>query len=218
MNYLLDVLILILLFGLYGYSHSLLASFQFKTFIKSKFGKYIAFYRLIYNILVFIGLYLIWEFGPHPSLLIYELNYPYDLIVFGLQLISLVGVFWCFKYISFREFLGLAQIDRFLKNEYDENELDEKMTFRIEGPYKFSRHPIYLFSILFLLFRAEMNLFYLTMFVSFVVYFYIGSVYEEKKLAKVFGDDYINYQKRVSRIFPVRLFSGKSKLKFNKEL
>ncbi|MCJ7554214.1 MAG: hypothetical protein MUO34_10060 [Ignavibacteriaceae bacterium] len=218
MNYFSDVLILVLLFGLYGYSHSLLASFRFKTFIKSKFGKYIAFYRLTYNILVFIGLYLIWEFGPHPSLLIYELNYPYDLIVFGLQLLSLVGVFWCFKYISFREFLGLAQIDRFLKNEYDENELDEKMTFRIEGPYKFSRHPVYLFSILFLLFRAEMNLFYLTMFVSFVAYFYIGSVYEEKKLVKVFGDDYIKYQKRVSRIFPVRIFSGKSELKFNKEL
>ncbi len=218
MNYFFDVLILVLLFGLYGYSHSLLASFRFKTFIKAKFGKYIAFYRLIYNILVFIGLYLIWEFGPHPSLLIYELNYPYDLIVLGLQLLSLVGVFWCFKYISFREFLGLAQFDRFLKNEYDENELYEKMTLRIEGPYKFSRHPVYLFSILFLLFRAEMNLFYLTMFVSFVAYFYIGSVYEEKKLVKVFGDDYIKYQKRVSRIFPVRIFSGKSELKFNKEL
>ena len=35
-----------------------------------------------------------------------------------------------------------------------------------------------------------------------VIYFYIGSYYEEKKLVNYFGDTYIKYQKVVSRIFP----------------
>lgn len=204
MNYFVDVLILILLFGIYCLFHSVFASFQFKEFIKSKIGKKIAFYRLAYNFLALLGLYLIWEFAPHPSLLIYELNYPFDLIVFGLQLLSLAGVVWCVRYISFKEFLGLSQIDRFFNGDYNEDDLDEKMTLRIQGPYKFSRHPVYLFSILFLLFRPEMNLFYLTMFISFVVYFYIGSVFEERKLVQVFGNDYLEYQNKVSRIFPLK--------------
>lgn len=207
MNYFVDVLILILLFGIYGLFHSIFASFRFKKFLKNKIGKYIAFYRLTYNFLALFGLYLIWEFGPHPSLQIYELKYPADLIVFGLQLLSLAGVIWCLKYISVKEFLGLSQIDRFLNDEYDENDLDEKMTLRTDGPYKFSRHPVYLFSILFLLLRPEMNLFYLTMFISFVIYFYAGSLFEEKKLVKVFGNDYLEYQKKVSRIFPLKHFS-----------
>lgn len=217
MQYLPDVLILILLFSVYGYVHSILASIKFKEFLRKQFGKLIAFYRLLFNFFSLVGLYLIWEFGPHPSLLIYELNSPFDIIVFGFQLLSLIGVFWCFKYICFKEFIGLAQINRFINNEYDENELDERMTFRTEGPYKFSRHPVYLFSILFLLFRPEMNLFYLTMFISFVVYFYIGSVYEERKLIKIFGNDYLEYQKMVSRIFPVKLITRLSDVKSEKD-
>lgn len=208
MNYFFDVLILLGLFTLYGFTHSLLASLKFKNLLKANFGKLIAFYRLTFNVIALLGLYLIWDFGPHPSLLIYELPYPYDLIVTALQIPVAAGIIWCFKYICFREFIGISQINRFFKDEYDENELDERMTFRAEGPYRFSRHPLYLFSILFLLFRPEMNLFYLTMFVSFVIYFYIGSVYEEKKLVKIFGSDYINYQNNVSKIFPVKLFLG----------
>jgi protein-S-isoprenylcysteine O-methyltransferase Ste14 len=99
----------------------------------------------------------------------------------------------------------LNQIDRYLRNEYSDRELDENYTLRIEGPYKYSRHPIYFFSIIFLMFRAEMSLFYLTMFISFTAYFYIGSYYEEKKLVRMFGDQYGDYQKKVSRIFPYKL-------------
>ncbi len=205
MSYISDVLVLMALFAIYGCSHSLLASLKFKNMLKVYFGKFIAFYRLIFNFFALLSLYLIWEFGPHPSLLIYEFPYPYDLVITAFQIPAAAGIIWCFKYICFKEFIGISQINRLLRNEYDENDLDEKMTFRAQGPYKFSRHPLYLFSILFLLFRPEMNLFYLIMFVSFVIYFYIGSVYEERKLVKIFGEEYIEYQNKVSRIFPFRL-------------
>jgi len=205
MNYFFEVVTLIILFALYGFIHSVLASEKVKVFIRKIFGKFIAFYRLGYNVFAVIGLYFIWDLAPQPSLQIYKLTQPFDYLVLIPQLLALAGMIWCFKYISFKEFVGLNQFDRFLKNEYSETDLDENYTLRIEGPYKISRHPIYFFSIIFLMFRAEMNLSYLTMFISFTAYFYIGSYYEEKKLVRLFGDVYKDYQKKVPRIFPYKI-------------
>jgi len=205
MNYVIDVIVLVLLFALYGFIHSVVASEKVKVFFRKTFGKLIAFYRLLFNVFALVGLYLIWDLAPQPSLQIYKLPSPYDYLVLIPQLISLAGIMWCFKFICFKEFIGLNQINRYLKNEYSDNELDENYTLRIEGPYKYSRHPIYFFSIIFLMFRAEMSLFYLTMFISFTAYFYIGSYYEEKKMVRLFGDDYKDYQKKVSRIFPHKI-------------
>jgi len=204
MNYVIDVTVIIILFALYGFIHSILASEKVKQVFKKTFGKLIAFYRLGYNVFALVGLYFIWDLAPHPTLQIYKLPPLYDLLVLIPQFLSLIGIIWCFKYICFKEFIGLNQIDRYLKNEYSDNELDENFTLRIDGPYKYTRHPIYFFSIIFLMFRSEMNLFYLTMFISFTAYFYIGSYYEEKKMVRLFGDDYRNYQKKVPRIFPIK--------------
>ena len=41
-----------------------------------------------------------------------------------------------------------SKIDLYFKNKYSENDLDEKYTFIKKGPYLFSRHPIYFFSII----------------------------------------------------------------------
>lgn len=205
MQYLRDVVTIIFLLALYGFVHSVLASEKIKLLSKKLLGKFIAFYRLFFNIFALLSLYFIWETAPHPSLQIYQLPPPYDYLVLIPQLAAMAGLIWCFKYISIKEFLGFNQIERLLNNEYSADDLDERYTLRIKGPYKYSRHPIYFFSIIFLLFRAEMNLSYLTIFISFTVYFYIGSYYEEKKLVRLFGDVYSNYQKNVPRIFPVKL-------------
>jgi len=204
MNLVLDVIVIVLLFAVFGYTHSLLASEKLKVHFKKIFGKLIAFYRLLYNLFGFVSLYLIYEFSPKPHIIIYDLQNPFDLIILIPQFLSLAGVFWVFRYICVREFLGLDQIKRFIGKRYT-TELDEEFTLRIEGPYRFSRHPVYFFSITFLLFRPVMDLFYLTFFICIVAYFYIGSYYEEKKLVGHFGEVYEKYQKEVPRIFPIKI-------------
>jgi protein-S-isoprenylcysteine O-methyltransferase Ste14 len=208
-----DVLIIIFLFTVFGYTHSLLASEKVKIQFKKIFGELIAFYRILYNLFSVISLYIIYDISPKPRIIIYDLPNPFDLIILIPQFLSLAGVFWVFKYICLREFLGLEQIKRFFGKRYT-TELDEEFTLRIEGPYRYSRHPIYFFSITFLLFRPVMDLFYLTFFICIVVYFYIGSYYEEKKLVRQFGDIYENYKKEVPGIFPVKLFKPYNQKKF----
>lgn len=201
---LLDVVIIFLLFSLFGLFHSLLASLHFKERLAKKIGNKIAFYRLFYNLISLFLLLFVYEVSPKPNFMIYDLQFPFDIITFALQVVSLFGLVWASKEIDLKEFVGISQIMRYFKNEYKIEDLDEKQNIRINGAFKFVRHPIYFFSILFLGLRPQMDLFYLTMFISFVIYFYIGSIYEEKKLVEIFGEDYVQYQKSVPRIFPFK--------------
>ena len=205
MSYVFDVIFIVILFAIFGYTHSLLASLKIKIWFRKTLGDLIAFYRLFYNLVGLLSVYLIYELSPKPHIIIYDLPNPYDLIILIPQLLSLTGVFWAFQYICFKEFLGLDQIKRFFEKRYT-TELDEEFTLRIEGPYRYSRHPVYFFSITFLLFRPVMDLFYLTFFICIVAYFYIGSYYEEKKLVRQFGEIYENYKKEVPAIFPFKIF------------
>ena len=206
-----DIFIIILLFTLFAFSHTLLASNKTKKAIAEKLGEKIAFYRVFYNLsslLLFIVYYVV---APKPNVIVYDLQFPFDIITFALQVLSLIGLVWATRPVNLNEFIGVSQIKRYLRGEYKVEDLDEKLTLKIEGAYKFVRHPIYLFSILFLGLRPTMSLFYLIMFLCIVVYFYVGSIFEERKLIEAFGNDYLEYQLRVPRIFPLNFRRNKLK-------
>jgi len=201
MSHIIDVLIIFLLFTVYALIHSVLASHRVKETFKKNFGNLIALYRLGYNLFAIVSLYLIYELSPKPHVIIYDLPKPIDVLILIPQFIALIGILWSFKYICIKELLGINQIKRYMQRNYS-SDLDEDLTLTIGGPYKYSRHPIYFFSIMFLLFRPTMDLFYLTFFLLIVAYFYIGAYYEEKKLVRSFGEIYTRYQESVSQIFP----------------
>jgi protein-S-isoprenylcysteine O-methyltransferase Ste14 len=203
-DYAIDVFLIIILFALFGFVHSFLASNMVKQILIERYENIIAFYRLFYILSSLFLLYLIYQSFPKPRLIIFDLQRPFDLIILIPQLLNLAGIIWTLKYFSIPEFLGTNQIFRYCNNDYNIAELDERLTLKIEGPYKFCRHPLYLFLSLFLCFRAEMDLFYLTVLICIITYFYIGSIFEEKKLVDRFGSKYTNYQKSVPRIFPVK--------------
>jgi protein-S-isoprenylcysteine O-methyltransferase Ste14 len=204
-----DALIITLLFFIFAIPHSILASQEFKIFVVNKLGNKIAFYRLFYNFVSIVSFILIYLFSPKPDFIIYDLLFPYDIIVVILQLLSFVALLWASKFINMKEFLGISQITRYYHKNYNYNDLDEILELRIEGPFKFSRHPIYLFASFFLILRPTMDFFYLVFVINMLVYFYIGSYYEERKLIKIFGKQYEDYQKSVPKIFPFFNLSNK---------
>ncbi|MHB9013441.1 MAG: methyltransferase family protein [Ignavibacteriaceae bacterium] len=208
-KYSVDVIAVFLLFGIFGYMHSYLASYRVKNFLIKKFGSLIAFYRLSYVLFSLISFGVIYKIAPHPELIVYDLPYPFDFIILIPEFLGLAGLLWTLKYFSSKEFLGINQIFRWYHHQYRIDELDEKLTLRIEGPYKYCRHPVYFFSIVFLVFRPEMNLFYASFLACIIAYFYIGSFYEEIKMVAMFGQIYIDYQNQVPRIVPIYLYWNK---------
>lgn len=201
MKILFDVFIIVLLFFLFGLSHTLLASSVIKEKIILWFGERIAFYRISYNIVSFFSFYLIISFAPKPDITIYDLNFPFDIIIFVLQIFSLAGLFWAVKAVDWKEFAGISQVKRWKEKQYSITDIDERTELKTDGPFLLSRHPVYLFTILFLGLRPTMSLFYLVTFICVAGYFYIGSVYEEKKLLVKYGDVYKNYQSSAPRFF-----------------
>jgi len=202
---LLDLATIIFLFFFFALSHTLFASTKLKRRIAERGGDKIAFYRLFYNISSLLIFIAIFEIAPKPGQVIYDAHYPYDILIFVLQMFALLGVIWSVWKVDLKEFLGIAQIIRWSKGEYKIDELEERSTFYRNGAFKFSRHPLYFFGILFLGLRSTMDLFYLTLFICVALYFIIGSYYEEKKLVEKFGDEYREYQKKVPRLFPFKI-------------
>ncbi len=205
-----DALIITSLFLIFGISHSILASHKFKLALTKKLGNKIAFYRMSYNVSSILVFLFIYKVSPKPNYIIYDLSFPFDIIIVIFQIASGIILLWTSKFINMREFLGLTQIKRFYDGTYSNGDLDEKLELRIEGPFKYSRHPIYLFSSLFLILRPTMDFFYLIFLINMLLYFYIGSYFEEKKLVTIFGDRYRQYQKDVPKIFPkIKLWNNK---------
>lgn len=201
---LLDIFVIVLLFFLFGISHSILASEKVKRRITDVIGVKIAFYRMFYNISSFIILAAILAVAPHPDVMIYSLSYPYDIVIVALEILSLIGFIIAAKQLDGYEFIGLKQIKRYVDETYDAESLDEISRFSVKGAFKYSRHPIYFFSILFLGLRPSMDLFYLTAYICIVIYFLIGIYFEENRMVLKFGEKYIRYKSSVPMLIPYK--------------
>jgi protein-S-isoprenylcysteine O-methyltransferase Ste14 len=79
---------------------------------------------------------------------------------------------------------------------------DKSSALTTSGFYRWVRHPLYFFSLLFIWLTPALTINLLIVFVLFTLYFYIGSIYEEKRLLAEFGEAYRKYQEHVPRLVP----------------
>ncbi len=69
-----------------------------------------------------------------------------------------------------------------------------------EGPFGFSRNPIYLaFMMIYFGFAIAIQSWLIILRIPLAIYFYKSAVREEKNLEKIFGKEYTDYKKRVPR-------------------
>jgi protein-S-isoprenylcysteine O-methyltransferase Ste14 len=69
------------------------------------------------------------------------------------------------------------------------------------------RHPLYFFSLLFIWLNPQMTLASLLFNLLATLYFWVGSIYEERRLTAEFGEAYKAYRREVPRLLPTRILS-----------
>jgi protein-S-isoprenylcysteine O-methyltransferase Ste14 len=91
-------------------------------------------------------------------------------------------------------FLGIEQLRSKERNTGSE--------LQTGGLYRVVRHPMYFTSIIVIWTTPIMTLNTATLFACMTIYFYLGSIHEEKLLVIQFGEKYVSYKKKVPRILP----------------
>ncbi len=195
------ILVICLAFTLYSFFHSLFASRRIKTWFETNFPKIKAFYRLIYTIIQTVLFLIMIIFLPRPSGILWEVKGIVYWIFRMLQLAGLVGFFWAARSFNLKEFVGLQQTLEFFKSKSSKVEM-ETPEFHTNGAFAYMRHPLYSFTTLIFLFEPQMNVFKLLFLIWLIIYFWIGSILEEKRMIEQFGEPYREYQRSVNRFLP----------------
>lgn len=103
------------------------------------------------------------------------------------------------RHYNAAQFLGFTQISQ--------GELNRAITqsgnLDTTGILSIVRHPWYL-ALLLLIWSMPLDISMLVVNVIFTTYLFFGAALEERKLIIEFGDQYRDYQRRVSMIFPVK--------------
>lgn len=193
------VIISMLFFAL---SHTWLAGQTFKDKFKKHFGEraFHGLYRLLYNIfsVIVLGPILLYVYLQTGRVIWIapELLEPVLLLI---QLCGLIGVGLSLAQINLGRFLGISQLLAYIQRK-PLPLAPEKLT--TSGVYAISRHPLYLFSLMILWPVTAMTELLFVFNIAATIYFVIGSRYEERRLIMTFGQDYVDYQKRVPWLLP----------------
>lgn len=194
-------IILILFWLFFALTHSIFAAQMVKQYFRDLMKAGFRYYRLCYSVLaaaIFTGL-LIYNFSITQDLLWQTSVIQYAIAaVIGLP--GLAVMLYCMR----KYFFEMSGIDVFFPEK-------AKGSLQVQGLNKYIRHPLYLGTICFasgcfLLYPGLANL---ISFSCLTLYTLIGTVYEERRLSRLFGDAYTSYAAEVPMLFP-RLFSKKS--------
>jgi len=193
---------LILLFALLLWCilHSALITTRFVEAQKKRLGQRFRYYRLVYNVIAaatLVPLYLL--IRSTPAVAIYEWSGWWRILQYTLLAAGLYLLYAGSKVYDGQQFLGLRQIR---SNNHDIG-LSESGGLHTAGILNVTQHPWYLAGLL-VLWARDIDSASLVVNVIFSLYLIIGAKIEEKKLVREFGTDYIEYQSRVSMLFPVK--------------
>jgi protein-S-isoprenylcysteine O-methyltransferase Ste14 len=111
--------------------------------------------------------------------------------------LSLFGFYWGVKALGFFDPFGLRPILNHLRGKSPTS-----MPFTVAGPYRWVRHPLYLFTILLIWSCPNLTMDRLLFNLLWTIWIVIGSYFEEKDLIAEFGDAYREYQKTVPMLIP----------------
>ena len=191
-------------FILWAVIHSILASLTVKSWASKVLGEgVLRWYRLFFvssAVITLIPLLVIYYLLPDK--VIYQISPPWRWLMLAGQGLSALALGIATWKSGLFQFIGLSQA------------LTDPQHFTgnlvTSGIFRYVRHPLYLFSSLFLWLTPTMTQNQRVLYWLMTLYFVVGSVHEEQILADEFGDAYVEYKAQVPRFFPIpgRFYRG----------
>jgi protein-S-isoprenylcysteine O-methyltransferase Ste14 len=194
----------ILAWGAFALFHSLTVSERYERWARGFLGdkRFRAYHRLLFTL---------YSAAATAAVLLYVRSLP-DLPLFrieiegvsrhafhALQLCGAALLLW--TPWDLKEFIGLRQWERHRKGEGESPGRNERL-FTGKG-YGLVRHPLYLGFSLLLAFHPVQTGNSSATAASVIVYIYIGTFFEERRMERKFGEEYRAYQRRVPRFLPL---------------
>ena len=187
-----SVFILLLALALWGLVHSFLASRFAKDMIPAKMGG-MDFYRLGYNMFAVVSFApILYLMSTLPNKPLYQVASPWNLVMFGGQLLSVFFLLITVLQTDTLSFVGLRQL-------FEKESSGDLVT---RGLYRMVRHPLYTFTLLFIWLTPTMTQNSLIVYIGATIYTLVGAYFEEKKLLQDFGEAYAEYKRRTSFLIP----------------
>jgi len=182
----------------YAVLHSWLAAQRVKDWARRRMGRAAErWYRLAYNALAVVTLLPLGAMlVALPDWLLYSLPVPWAWGALVLQIVAVLGALHSLLSTDAWHLLGVRQ----LLTPSD----DCSQHLVLTGLYRWVRHPVYLWGLVFVWVAPELTLNRLALNVALSLYVYIGSFFEERRLLAEFGDAYRRYQRQVPRLIPWR--------------
>lgn len=193
------IITFILYFLVFALIHSVLATDHVKNKVEKYTGDWFRFYRLLYNflsVITFAPVLILWIENTSSSPLFYIIPgvlYPVFVLV---RLLAAGMIAYAAYQTDFFDFIGIRHIHGKTGNK-----------LITKGAYRLVRHPLYTGTIILLFTKMEMSFLDITAVFLISAYMVIGAFIEEKRLRSVFGDEYREYQERVSMLVPTRWIS-----------
>lgn len=200
---LLDIYRLLPAFLLFAVPHSLFAVEPLKTRLLSLMQSRAPFYRVLYNFLAFLTVLPFLIMVASYSDLVVAIRFPYSFLLKTLQYLSLLGILMAAK-----DFLGELSGVKQIFEYFEIKKAGTAGTLRTDGLFAVTRHPIYLFSLIYLWLDPVMTTRYLAGIILVSLYVCLGTYHEEYRLRREFSG-YAEYSLETSRIIPFKWLKRK---------
>jgi protein-S-isoprenylcysteine O-methyltransferase Ste14 len=194
-----SAIIILLSVTAYGLFHSLLASLPVKAWARRAFGTAAdRFYRLIFNAIAVVSfLPLMALTAALPGKILYRLPPPWSLIGPVIQFLALLALGVGLLQTGAGSFLGLRQLVGPPESSAPQ--------LVVTGLYRFVRHPLYTAGLLFIWPIPVMTSNLLALYAGLTVYILVGTLHEEYRLRREFGEAYRQYCQHTPMLLPYRL-------------
>ncbi|MFH1195811.1 MAG: protein-S-isoprenylcysteine methyltransferase [bacterium] len=176
--------------------HSFLICTWFTNILSRTLKSYYAFYRLFYVVFSVVLLIPLINYtdGINQEIII-KYEYPWSIVRYVFMYGSLLLFFWAFFFdYDSLSFFGIRQI-------MNRNKLVPPGEIKKKGLLGMMRHPMYLALIIFLL-STTLTMVNIIINALLILYVFIGTIIEEKKLVLEFGEAYKKYQNEVPMLIP----------------